>query len=523
MSSTKAILLLLLLICAASSTISAQSTGFTYQGKLVDGGIAANGAYDLEFRLFAAETGGSPLGDIVLARPDIQVVDGVFTVQVDFGAQFDGSARWLGISLKSSSGSTFTPLDPRQPISSTPYSIRSSTAENVSGVVPIANGGTGSSTKNFVDLSTNQINILGNKRFLQTTTLDFANIGALSVNAATFNGSATFNGGNPVQMNALNVGNSLSADVASVAELNATAEISAGSLSVTGNVRVDTNTLFVDAANNRVGIGEAAPSSVLHIQGVQPPTVQSGNGTSATEVLRIVGGRGGDTLAFGGIIDDAGTGGSVLIQGGNGGDTVGGFSGAGGSITLQPGLRGNFKRPSLPDGNVLLAPNGGNVGIGTNDPAAKLDVGGTVRVGVIGISGATSVCLNASLILSACSSSQRYKHNVNNFTPGLSLLGRLRPVAFSWNADNTRDMGLVAEEVAEIEPLLVTRNAKGEVEGVKYDRIGIVLINALKEQQSQIVYQQRKIDALLSLVCELKPSAEVCQQAVPEAEANLRR
>ena len=47
-------------------------------------------------------------------------------------------------------------------------------------------------------------------------------------------------------------------------------------------------------------------------------------------------------------------------------------------------------------------------------------------------------------------------------------------------------MGLVAEEVAEVEPLLVTHNDKGEVEGVKYDRIGVVLINALKEQQGQL-------------------------------------
>jgi hypothetical protein len=39
------------------------------------------------------------------------------------------------------------------------------TATSVSGVVPIANGGTGSATKNFVDLSTNQANIVGNKAF----------------------------------------------------------------------------------------------------------------------------------------------------------------------------------------------------------------------------------------------------------------------------------------------------------------------------------------------------------------------
>ena len=45
------------------------------------------------------------------------------------------------------------------------------------------------------------------------------------------------------------------------------------------------------------------------------------------------------------------------------------------------------------------------------------------------------------------------------------------------------DMGLVAEEVNAVEPLLTTTNTSGAVEGVKYDRVGVVLINAVKEQQ----------------------------------------
>ena len=80
-------------------------------------------------------------------------------------------------------------------------------------------------------------------------------------------------------------------------------------------------------------------------------------------------------------------------------------------------------------------------------------------------------------------------------------------------------MGLVAEEVAAIEPLLTTTNAKGEVEGVKYDRVGVVLINAIKEQQAQmeelqkqIRQQQLMIDGLKKLVCQNNPQAEVCKE-----------
>ena len=57
------------------------------------------------------------------------------------------------------------------------------------------------------------------------------------------------------------------------------------------------------------------------------------------------------------------------------------------------------------------------------------------------------------------------------------------------------DVGLVAEEVALIEPRLTTMNDNGQVEGVKYDRIGVVLVNAIKEQQLEIDSQHRVIEA----------------------------
>jgi type III secretory pathway lipoprotein EscJ len=79
------------------------------------------------------------------------------------------------------------------------------------------------------------------------------------------------------------------------------------------------------------------------------------------------------------------------------------------------------------------------------------------------------------------------------------------------------DIGFGAEEVAAVEPLLVTLNDKGEVEGVKYDRISVALVNAVKEQQQQIQHQrhqlqqqQRAIEGLKKLVCRRRHSA-VCR------------
>ena len=161
---------------------------------------------------------------------------------------------------------------------------------------------------------------------------------------------------------------------------------------------------------------------------------------------------------------------------------------------------------------AFLVRGDGNVGIGTNSPVAKLDVEGFIRVGHFGNAGFVALCHNVLNIIGVCGSSLRYKNNVADFRFGLRLIRQLRPVSFNWKANEQPDFGLIAEEVAEVEPLLVTQNAAGEIEGVKYDRIGVVLINAVKEQQAQIEKQQREIDALKTLVCSMNPRGEICRR-----------
>jgi hypothetical protein len=115
-------------------------------------------------------------------------------------------------------------------------------------------------------------------------------------------------------------------------------------------------------------------------------------------------------------------------------------------------------------------------------------------------------------IVADCSSSLRYKTNIAPFSFGLNVINRLNPVTFDWKDGGMHDLGLGAEDVAAIEPLLVTYNSKGEVEGVKYDRIGVVLVNAVKEQQKIIERQQSQIDGLTKLVCIANLTADLCKE-----------
>ena len=90
------------------------------------------------------------------------------------------------------------------------------------------------------------------------------------------------------------------------------------------------------------------------------------------------------------------------------------------------------------------------------------------------------------------------------FSGGLSIIELLNPVSFKWRTDAKNDLGLNAEDVAEVEPLLVTRNAKGEVEEVKQANMLAVFINAFRQQQQQI-------DALKKLLCQQNPQADICR------------
>ena len=75
-----------------------------------------------------------------------------------------------------------------------------------------------------------------------------------------------------------------------------------------------------------------------------------------------------------------------------------------------------------------------------------------------------------------------------------------------------RDIGLAAEEVAQVEPLLTYRNAKGEIEGVKYNQLSAIFINAFKEQQEQIKQQQTEIESLRLELRQVSQQKELLKQ-----------
>jgi hypothetical protein len=109
-------------VCAPPAQASVQ-TDITYQGELGKAGDPFNGQANMTFRLYATALGGSPL-QIVAPPGPITVTNGRFTMQLAFDQNlFAGAERWLEITVEEVGVAGIFTLSPRQPITSSPYSL----------------------------------------------------------------------------------------------------------------------------------------------------------------------------------------------------------------------------------------------------------------------------------------------------------------------------------------------------------------------------------------------------------------
>lgn len=106
------------------------------------------------------------------------------------------------------------------------------------------------------------------------------------------------------------------------------------------------------------------------------------------------------------------------------------------------------------------------------------------------------------------SSSIRYKNDVCDYNIDYIKLLKLRPVRFKWNektaTPGVEDFGLIAEEVDKVIPDLVIRGKDNQIESVKYDKLGIVLLVGLKAQEERISVLEKEVEALKKEISSLK-------------------
>jgi hypothetical protein len=116
-------------------------------------------------------------------------------------------------------------------------------------------------------------------------------------------------------------------------------------------------------------------------------------------------------------------------------------------------------------------------------------------------------------------SSRRYKHDIKPIEQASEVLYALKPVSFRYNkeydATQTLAFGLIAEEVAGVDPDLVGRNPKGEPESVRYDQVNAMLLNEFLKEHRKVEDQQKEI---ASLRAELKEQRNLIQKVSDRVE-----
>ena len=331
-------------------TAFAQGAAFTYQGVLHDAGSPANGVYDLRFAVYDAASGGLSAGTNFIN--DVGVTNGLFTVTLNFGSMaFIGFNEWLEMGVRPGvSVGAYTNLNPRTPLTPTPYAIFA--------------GGVNASS------------LIG-----QVTD---ANLSATlsSPHAFTHPGSSfTGNGSGLTGLNA----SSLTSGTVPDARMSANVALRSGGNTFSGDQIV---------SSGNVGLGTTNPAQKLTVAGNALLTGDSNrtvsiamqpDNTTAGASLTIQAG----SASSSGIPFQARPGGDLILQAGNGynaslPDMDGGDlilrSGAnwisasdnGGDIVLQTGAANNTFVERV---RVL---ENGNVGIGVTNPSTALQVNGTV-------------------------------------------------------------------------------------------------------------------------------------------------
>ena len=219
----------------------------------------ANGIYDLQFTLWDSLSGGSQIGSAQILS-NINVNSGIFAVTLDFGANaFPGANRFLEISARLAGVSSYTPLTPRQQITSTPYAVRSANAT-------------------LADTSTNatQLGGVGAGQYVQTSDSRLTDSRSPTVGSSNY----IQNTNSPQAGSNFNIsGNGMAGGTLSGSIVNATTQYNINGnrlLTATGGFFVNSNT-FVG-----VGAGASTTPSNIDIPGQNNTFVGLGAGQTNT-------------------------------------------------------------------------------------------------------------------------------------------------------------------------------------------------------------------------------------------------
>ena len=215
-----------------------------------------------------------------------------------------------------------------------------------------------------------------------------------------------------------------------------------------------------------------------------------------------------------------------------GNNTMGNNNTADGFQTLGNNTTGSF--------NIALGNNAGS-GVSTADDvicigAAGADVSHSCYIGNIFNQSSPSglaVFVNSDGKLGTIMSSRRFKEDIKPMDKASEAILALQPVTFRYKKDfdptGTAQFGLVAEDVAKVNPDLVVRDKEGKPYSVRYDQVNAMLLNEFLKERKKVENQQETIAQLKSdatkqeaATIELKSTVAQQQKAMEVLTAQLK-
>jgi trimeric autotransporter adhesin len=115
-------------------------------------------------------------------------------------------------------------------------------------------------------------------------------------------------------------------------------------------------------------------------------------------------------------------------------------------------------------------------------------------------------------------SSRKLKHDIQPMNKASETLYQFKPVTFKYNSDwkGATQYGLIAEEVAEVDPQLVVHGRDGEIMAVHYEQINNMLLN-------EFLKEHKKVEQLRATVAQQQKGMEVLTAQLKEQAAQIQK
>jgi uncharacterized coiled-coil protein SlyX len=177
----------------------------------------------------------------------------------------------------------------------------------------------------------------------------------------------------------------------------------------------------------------------------------------------------------------------------------------------------------------------GNVVIGNSVAAANetnrtwiKNINTTVQSFSAGVNNYVTVRMtDGRLGYTAVVSSRRYKEDIEPMDKASEALLALKPVTFRLKGEldpsHRPQWGLIAEDVEKVNPDLVDRNNKGEVESVRYDMVNAMLLNEFLKEHRKVEAQAASIAELKSTVAQQQKGMDVLTAQLKEQAAQIQK